>query len=423
MSSTTATSRTSLPPRTSHPARPMSASRPLPALRRGLRSRRTAGAALALAVATVLVAGCSGSGAWAGYDAGPVGEYDGAGGGAADEYYEAADSGDYPTGPAAPGGVSGAERSVIQTGYVYGTSEDPVTAGAEIVALVEAAGGRIESQLIVTEAEHRHPSANLTTRIPSESLTGVLAELGTVVEVVESQLLADDVTAQVVDLDARIRAKELLIERLEDLLAGSATTADIISAEETLTQRQTELEQLLTQRKGYSDAVEMATIEVNVSMPDQVPVEAPPGFSGGFTSGWDSLTATVTGALVVVGFLIPWLLALGVVLGLVLLVRTWMRSRRPAVAAASAVAAPAVVAPVATTTAAPAANPVQAPVEVAAPAEAPAPGPTAADSAPASEAPSASAQAEATPAEAPLPRPAPLGGDEKRPEGEDSSKG
>lgn len=303
-------------------------------------TRRGVIAATTVAVAATALAACGAGGGnsatadqnWATYSGA-----DSAGGADGEAYPQS--EGAYGGGPidpiTAPGGVSAAQRSIIQTGYLYGTSADPIAAATDIIGIVEGAGGRVESQSLVTEAEHRHPSADLTTRIPSEELTGALTEIGQSVTVVQSELIADDVTAQVVDLDARIRAKELSIERLESLLADATTTADIIEAEQTLTQRQTELEQLLTQRKGYSDAVEMATIQISITMPDQVPVDPPPGFSGGFTSGWDSLVATVTGALVVVGFLIPWVLALALVGGIVLLIRRGLRARRGPVAAPS----------------------------------------------------------------------------------------
>ncbi|OJX94809.1 MAG: hypothetical protein BGO96_01805 [Micrococcales bacterium 73-15] len=286
------------------------------------RPRRRILVGLSLAVSAALVGACSSGGTDSGGAA-----YDSAADGG--EYY-APEAGDMPVDPGLPGGVSGAERSVIQTGYVYATSDDPVAAATKLVGIIDAVGGRIESQQIVTASEYRHPSADLTTRIPSDHLTEILAQVGDAVDVVESQLTSEDVTAQVVDLDARITAKELSIERLEELLAGATTTADIISAEETLTQRQTELEQLLTMRKGYSDAVEMATITLHVSMPDQIPVSPPPGFTGGVASGWTSLVATVTGVLVVVGFIIPWLLVVAVIGGAWILGRRWLRARRPA---------------------------------------------------------------------------------------------
>lgn len=305
-----------------------------PATRR--RASRPRLLAVTAAAVTLVLAAC-GSGA-------DTAVRENAGGGADIAYEESYDAGasaadgaagtSFP-GPVAPGGVSGEPRSIIQTGYLYLSASDPVGSAAVIVDIVESAGGRVESQSIITEAENRHPSADLTTRIPAEDLTGTLAAIGEVGEVVSSELMAEDVTAQVVDLDARISAKEMSIERLEELLASARTNADIIAAEETLTQRQTELEQLLTSRKGYSDAVEMATISIHVAVPTNVPVQTPPGFGGGLSNGWAALVVAAQAALVAIGFALPWLVLAGVVLAVIWLIRRARANTVPAAAVSS----------------------------------------------------------------------------------------
>lgn len=225
----------------------------------------------------------------------------------------------------------GRERSIIQTGYVYLTSADPVSAAATVIELVEVAGGRVDARSLITAAEDRHPWARLTLRIPAAELSAVLGSMGKAADVVESELTAEDVTGTVVDLEARIGAKELSIERLEELLATATTSADIIAAEESLTQRQTELEQLLSQQAALGDAIAMATVTVEITVPSQVPLAPPPGFAGGLDRGWSSVAAVGSGALVALGFALPWLGVVAVVAaltGLAALVRRARRRRR-----------------------------------------------------------------------------------------------
>lgn len=277
----------------------------------------------------LLLAGCSGSGASDSSEA--------------NEAMPQADSaGGAEIGDAAAGadGVVYAEdeqaRSVIQTGWVYLSADDPIEAGEQIIALVDEAGGRTDSRSFITETEHQSPSASLVVRIPQEELDATLASFADVADVEQSQISAEDVTATVRDLQARIDAKELSIQRLEDLLAEATTTADIISAEETLTQRQTELEQLLTEQKYLDDQVAMATVSVEIYLPDDVPAPALPGFLGGLQAGWNGLLSLLNFLVAAIGFLIPWLIPAALVAAVIV----WVRRRRSGGAATGGPSAP-----------------------------------------------------------------------------------
>lgn len=224
-----------------------------------------------------------------------------------------------------------AERQVITTGYVTLTVADPAGAVDDVVAIVADAGGRIDGRYVVAAAEGRHPSASLTVRVPSDEVTATLEALEDIGQLVESHLSADDVTTTVQDLDARIRATEISVERLENLLANATTSEEVIEAESALTERQSNLEAMLTQRTSLGEQVALATISIELVIPAEVPVTASPGFLGGLETGWNGLVAFVTGALVLLGVLIPWLAAAALLAGAgFVLARRARRSRRTA---------------------------------------------------------------------------------------------
>ena len=298
------------------------------------RTARTTRTAAALAVGLALLAGCSGGGSSADQDAPrPQQGYD-----SGAESAESADDGSgsgssvapvpADAGASADGSLAAVERLVISTGDVHVSVEDPVTAADEVVALVEGVGGRVDSRSIVWEAEEQHPWASLVVRIPAADLTTTLASLDDVGETVRSEIAAQDVTGSAQDLDARIRAKELSVTRLEALLASAGTNAELIEAESALTTRQSELEEMQSQRTRLGDQAAMSTITIELTVPSEVPVVESRGFTGGLGSGWAGLVSFVTTALVVVGVLLPWVLALGAVGGLVLLAVRLRRSRR-----------------------------------------------------------------------------------------------
>lgn len=297
----------------------------------GWRDRRAARAALGLTLLAVLVAGCSNGGA----DSGGAsmtdtrafsGEDSVAGGG--DAGAAAADVGDDA---AADPGADAAGRQVVTTGDVALTASDPRGAADGVVALVEEAGGRVDArQESSARAEDgTDASADLTVRVPADDVSDLLDALEDLGDVQDVDLRSEDVTAAAQDLDARIRAMRLSVARMEDLLAGAATQADVISAENTLTERQAALEQLESQRARVAEQVALSTLHVMI-WSDGAPApttDERTGFLGGLAAGWEALVGVLGVALLVLGALVPWLAVAALVVAAVVAVRRVLRRR------------------------------------------------------------------------------------------------
>ncbi len=245
----------------------------------------------------------------------------------------------------AVGGEAGAERAaedtdasgrqVVTSGEVQLTSEEPRDAADEVVRLVEAADGRVDERYERAATSGQEAGADLLVRVPSDDLTptlDALEEIGTVESV---NLSAEDVTARSTDLDARIRSLQISVARMEDLLSKATTSEDLITAEVALSERQTNLETLQSQRARLAEQVALSTLRVSITEPSDEPevVEeepAPEGFLGGLAVGWESLVAMLGGLVLVLGVLLPWLvLGALVAFGVVRLLR-WVRAHRPA---------------------------------------------------------------------------------------------
>ncbi|MCV2393754.1 DUF4349 domain-containing protein [Actinotalea sp. M2MS4P-6] len=283
----------------------------LPASRRApRRARRAVALAAALATSAMLVAGCSagssndsaGSEAMAPASGGDMAYEDSA---AVDEERAAASDGTAST--------ADADRMVIVTGWVTVVVDDPIEKATRVVTLVESKGGFISARSQQSAGSDRRAYASLTARVPAERLQDVLDELEDLGEVQEAQLDSVEVTSQVRDLDARIKAMELSIARLEDLLQRSGDLSDIVQAEQVLTDRQSQLEQLESERASLADQVAMSTVTVNLYTDEAVPDEPPSGFLTGLESGWKALMAFGAWLLTVLGVLLPWLVVATVV--------------------------------------------------------------------------------------------------------------
>jgi len=224
-----------------------------------------------------------------------------------------------------------ADRDIVSTGTVTLTVEKPTDAATRAVRIVETAGGRVDDRVERAATKGDHGSASLTLRIPSAALTATLAELRSLGTVENVSISARDVTAERTDLDARVTALRASVDRLVDLMSRSATTADLISIESALSQRQADLESLEAQQAALAGQISLATITLQLgSVAPAPPAPAPADFLSGLSTGWNALVTFVTALVVVFGVLLPWVLPPAIVAAVVLLVV--LRRRRRAIA-------------------------------------------------------------------------------------------
>ena len=219
----------------------------------------------------------------------------------------------YPPGPQPPLTAPGEDREVITTGSANVKVDDTAKAANRFTAWVEGRGGRVDGRSESRDNEG-NTSANLTARIPSKHITAAIAELRKQGEVMSVDLQRDDVTAQGADLDGRIKALTISIERLESILEQAGSSSEVIEAETALSQRQQELESLKLQRRSLDDQVALSTRSVSFEQEGKPGAVAPGGFRGGLIQGWNALVDTVNAIVTAAGAVLPWL-GIGLVAG------------------------------------------------------------------------------------------------------------
>jgi hypothetical protein len=194
------------------------------------------------------------------------------------------------------------KRDIVTNGSLQMVVAEPTQAADRLASAVIGAGGRVDSRS--ERSASSSPAVDLVLRIPSDKVDGVLADAKKLGAVQSMSIGHTDVTAQRVDLDARIGALQTSVNRLLELMGRAGNTADLLAAESSLTQRQAELDSLRAQRATLGDEIAYAMINVNLSA---VPTVTRGGFLGALERGWQSLISTVHGVVVTVGFLIPWI--------------------------------------------------------------------------------------------------------------------
>ncbi|MRG60972.1 DUF4349 domain-containing protein [Agromyces sp. CFH 90414] len=235
---------------------------------------------------------------------------------------------------ASGGEPSDEERSVIRTGWIRLTVDDPIASADEIADLATGVRGRIDTRTETPGTDIQSARAQLVLRIPADDLDGVVEDLRELGMVDEVSLNASDVTRQRQDLDARIDALGASVDRLTELLAQATTTSDLIEIESELTTRQAELDSLTGQRDALVDQVDYSTLTVDLITEDISPEPKPDDFWSGLAAGWEALVGFGAGLLVVLGVLLPWIALLAAIAAVVVAivvvsVRAGTRRREP----------------------------------------------------------------------------------------------
>ncbi|MDN4480729.1 DUF4349 domain-containing protein [Demequina muriae] len=257
------------------------------------RMRRT-GIIVGLIVAAAALAGCSSSDE--AFDSEGSGAAD-AGGGAVQEEAGA----DVGTETVAD------DRSLIVTGSLYMTVEDPIAAADQAVGMVQSAGGRVDARNETAADEYDGGSASLLLRIPQDRLDAVVDDLRALGTVDQFATESRDVTTEVTDLDARISTLRASTDRIQGLLLEAEDIKDIIALEDELAGRQAELESLESRQRGLDDQVSMSTIELSLTTEPIVIVDdSPESFWDGLQSGWNALVSFFSVVMVLAGVLLPW---------------------------------------------------------------------------------------------------------------------
>ncbi|MEA5361839.1 DUF4349 domain-containing protein [Amycolatopsis sp., V23-08] len=158
-------------------------------------------------------------------------------------------------------------------------------------------------------------SATLSLAVPAEKLDGVLdqlSHLGT--SLVKREMNTQDVTEQVIDVEARLSTQRASVERIRALLAKATSVSEIASVESELTSREATLESLEQQRNSLAGSVAMSTVSMSirsVAAPPPPAEEDHSGFLGGLAGGWDAFLVFGGGLLTVLGAIAPFLLIVG----------------------------------------------------------------------------------------------------------------
>jgi uncharacterized small protein (DUF1192 family) len=284
-------------------------------------------------VALVLLAGCAGAG---GGDGAEMGRQSGGGdgGGAADAPEPQEDQqsgGDGSTGANA----AVQNRAIIRTGTIRIQVDNATTTRDRLEARVATLGGYTSgSELRVNSRDNQTwQEGYVVVRVPSENFSRMLEAARAAGTVQSESTETEDVTDQLVDLNARLGNLRAERDRLRTLYNRSNSTEDVLAVQERLSDVQGEIERLEAQKRSLENRVAYSTLTIELvePRPEFATNEVTPFHEQSPLSALNNSIATMVVAfrtLLIAGVIVlPWLAVALLPIGAVALSARWYLHR------------------------------------------------------------------------------------------------
>jgi hypothetical protein len=205
------------------------------------------------------------------------------------------------------------DRDVIQRATLSVRSRDLASALQQVRAIVAGAQGVVADEATLTRRDGEPRRSSLTLRVPADAFDSTLADLAGLGRVAVQRVSTEDVSTEVVDVEARIVSAERTLRRIRQLLDEADSFADVLSLESELARREADLASLQAQQAYLQDQTSLSTISLTLlpPRPEREPADTDPaGFVAGLQVGWDALAGLVTVLLTALGVVVPLLLVL-----------------------------------------------------------------------------------------------------------------
>lgn len=172
-------------------------------------------------------------------------------------------------------------------------------------------GGHV-SDLTLDRWAGRVGHGSVTIRVPTEQLDPLLSWTAESVEIAHLSLHTEDVTAQWIDVEARLVALRQTEARLLSLLGeGTADLADVLAAERELGRIRGDVEAFERQQRALAGRVQLASLVVDVSVRQPYDPLVERSLANELSDAWSRSLAAVSvvgrGLLILGVFSLPWL--------------------------------------------------------------------------------------------------------------------
>lgn len=221
-----------------------------------------------------------------------------------------------------PEQINRADKKLIKTGYFKMKVDNLKKAQGEVLAITSRLKGYTASESLNNYGGYSEMTQ--TIRVPAESYDSLVIYIGRLADKVEnSSTNIDDVTAEYLDVSARLETKKALESRYREILRDAKRVEDLLAIETQIANVRGEIESMEGRLKYMSNQVQFSTL----TLVYYESLGTDFGFGGkvgnAFSNGWDAFLMFLVG--VVASW--PFLILIGCAVWLFV---RWRRNRRQA---------------------------------------------------------------------------------------------
>ena len=227
-------------------------------------------------------------------------------------------------------------RKWIVTVNLTAETDDLDSLTAALDAKIAALNGYVENQNIYNGSSYqngrRYRSANLTIRVPADSIDAFMQDVGGLANVVRQNKSLEDVTLSYVATESRLKALETEQTRLLELLAQADNMTDLLEIEGRLAEVRYEIENYASQKRLYDNQIDYATVYLAIEeVQEYTPVEEPSlleRIRKGFRDNLEGVGEDLLDVLVWFIVSLPYLVVFAILITIALLIIKRIRRRR-----------------------------------------------------------------------------------------------
>ncbi|MEL6489845.1 MAG: DUF4349 domain-containing protein [Cyanobacteria bacterium J06634_6] len=146
--------------------------------------------------------------------------------------------------------------------------------------------------LSMQDTGDRNRSVRFTLRVPQERLDATLDALTELGKVESRSITTDDVSGQLVDLQARLANARKSEEALQEIMSRSGDISDVLDVSRELSNVRQSIEQMAAQQKSLQTQVRYSTVTVNLESAIALS-PSKPAFSRQLSNSWGAATSSV----------------------------------------------------------------------------------------------------------------------------------
>jgi glucan-binding YG repeat protein len=200
------------------------------------------------------------------------------------------------------------DRKIIKEANLRIESKYLLKASDKIKELIEEYDGYISNSRQWQDASQRN-HYYYTLKVPQKHFKKIILAIEELGELKNEQIKAKDITAEYIDLEARLKNLKAQEKRYLELLDKAENVEGILKIEKELNRVRTDIERIEGQLKYYNNKISFSTIDVTINEPRPV-ISTGWGFIQSFKQSIRSFLSSINAIIVLVGQLIPWLIFL-----------------------------------------------------------------------------------------------------------------